>query len=77
MWVDGENACGWDRINDVGENPCGVHLANPLSNGQSYILQGCGGSSLWLDNGDGSFNSNCHSAPSSEACTVQRSYLCY
>ncbi|EGR49453.1 hypothetical protein MKX07_000469 [Trichoderma sp. CBMAI-0711] len=76
MWVDGADPCRWTRINDQGENPCGVHLANPLDNGHKYVLQGCGGP-IWLDNDDGSFNSNCHDAPANLACNVHRSLLCY
>lgn len=75
MWVDGYDPCRWDRINDVGENPCNVPLANPLDNGYSYTLQGCGGP-MWLDNADGSFNSNCRSAPADLACNVHRTGLC-
>ncbi|KAI7777101.1 hypothetical protein LA080_004003 [Diaporthe eres] len=58
-----------------GENPCNVRLANPLGNGNRYTLQGCGGS-LWLDNDDGSFNSNCHDASANFACNVHRSFDC-
>lgn len=77
MWVDGTDPCRWTRINDEGENPCGVHLANPLDgNGRKYVLQGCGGA-IWLDNEDGSFNSNCHEAPANLNCKVHRSLLCY
>ncbi|KAL7894116.1 hypothetical protein HDV63DRAFT_409215 [Trichoderma sp. SZMC 28014] len=75
MWVDGDDPCRWDRINDQGENPCNVPLANPLDNGYSYTLQGCGGN-LWLDNSDGSFNSNCNSAVADLSCNVHRTYIC-
>ncbi|KAM0254286.1 hypothetical protein ACHAQJ_006926 [Trichoderma viride] len=75
MWITGANPCAWTRINDQGENPCNVQLANPLSNGFSYTLQGCGGS-LWLDNSDGSFNSNCRSAVSNLSCDVKQTYIC-
>jgi hypothetical protein len=76
MWVNGANPCAWTRINDQSQNPCSVSLANPLSNGYKYTLQGCGGSSLWLDNSDGSFNHNCHSASSNLACNVHQTYVC-
>lgn len=75
MWVDGDDPCRWDRINDQGENPCNVPLANPLDNGFSYTLQGCGGN-LWLDNSDGSFNSNCFSSVADLSCNVHRTYIC-
>lgn len=76
MWIDGGDPCRWDRINDQGQNPCNVALANPLDNGFKYTLQGCGGSSLWLNNEDGSFNSNCRLAEANLQCNVHRSYIC-
>ncbi|PNP59486.1 hypothetical protein THARTR1_00976 [Trichoderma harzianum] len=76
MWVDGADPCRWTRINNQGENPCNVHLANGLdANGFKYTLQGCGGP-LWLNNDDGSFNSNCRAAGANLACNVRRTYLC-
>ncbi|KAK4206413.1 hypothetical protein QBC37DRAFT_300844 [Rhypophila decipiens] len=76
MWVDGTDPCRWTKINNIGENPCEVHF-NPLqANGYSYVLHGCGGN-LWLTNGDGSFNSNCHYSTANLACNVKRTYKCY
>ncbi|KAL7952649.1 hypothetical protein V8C34DRAFT_322713 [Trichoderma compactum] len=74
MWVDGGDPCRW-TINNRPANPCNVHLANPLTNGFKYVLQGCGGS-LWLDNDDGSFNRNCRDAPANVACGVHREWVC-
>ncbi|GFP53803.1 hypothetical protein ACSS6W_001409 [Trichoderma asperelloides] len=76
MWIEGGDPCRWDRINDNGQNPCNVPLANPLDNGFKYRLQGCGGPSLWLTNEDGSFNSNCRLAEANLSCNVHRSYIC-
>ncbi|KAL6695524.1 hypothetical protein J3F84DRAFT_348858 [Trichoderma pleuroticola] len=75
IWVDGGDPCRWTIINNRPANPCNVHLANPLTNGFKYVLQGCGGS-LWLKNYDGSFNSNCHDAPANLACGVHWEWVC-
>ncbi|KAL7783264.1 hypothetical protein V8C37DRAFT_49984 [Trichoderma ceciliae] len=75
MWVEGGNPCFWTRINDQGQKPCNVPLANPLTNGLKYTLQGCGGG-LWLDNGDGSFNSRCRDTSADVGCGVHRSVTC-
>ncbi|KAH8122444.1 hypothetical protein FP744_10000474 [Trichoderma asperellum] len=75
MWIDGGDPCHWHRINDIGQNPCNVPLTSPLDNGYKYTLQGCGGP-LWLDNEDGSFNSNCHDASADLDCGVHRNWVC-
>lgn len=77
MWVDGADPCRWTRLSDIGENPCGILSNNLDANGYRYSLQGCGGPNLWLNNEDGSFNSNCHSSQANLACGVRRTYLCY
>ncbi|KAL7905456.1 hypothetical protein GGI35DRAFT_460757 [Trichoderma velutinum] len=75
MWVDGTNPCRFTRINDVGENPCNVLSTRLDGNGFRYSLQGCGGA-LWLNNEDGSFNSNCRAARANLDCGVRRDYIC-
>ncbi|KAK1244940.1 hypothetical protein MKX08_004569 [Trichoderma sp. CBMAI-0020] len=72
-WIDSGDPYRWDRIDDQGQNPCNVGL---LDNGYKYTLQGCNGSSLWLNKEDGSFNSNCRHADTNLSCNVHRIYIC-
>ncbi|KAK0756599.1 hypothetical protein N5P37_010753 [Trichoderma harzianum] len=75
MWVDGTDPCASTFISYVGESPCNI-TPHPLQgNGYSYTLQGCGGP-LWLNNGDGSYNSNCYDAPADLVCDTHRVWLC-
>ncbi|KAL7951073.1 hypothetical protein V8C42DRAFT_308434 [Trichoderma barbatum] len=75
MWVEGTDSCAWTQISHIGESPCNI-TPHPLQgNGFQYTLQGCGGA-LWLNNADGSFNSNCWDAPADVACGVRRVWLC-
>ncbi|KAJ6515592.1 hypothetical protein C8R45DRAFT_1086775 [Mycena sanguinolenta] len=61
-----ENPCiGTVDIAPTGDNFCSIPFT--LSNGYTYTAQGCG-DGLWIDNGDGSFNSNCYSVSSSGFC---------
>ncbi|TFA98871.1 hypothetical protein CCMA1212_009317 [Trichoderma ghanense] len=68
-------AAGFNESTTKAKTRVASTLANPLDNGQKYVLQGCGGP-IWLDNEDGSFNSNCHDASADLACNVHRSLLC-
>lgn len=87
-WIDGivNNMCqAWpDAFATISSaqdpkpvpNPCGNHFA--LDNGHTYYLAYCGTSDLQLFNGDGSFNSHCHSEEQ-ELCTgtLWQTYKCY
>ncbi|KAB5578331.1 hypothetical protein GE09DRAFT_1089299 [Coniochaeta sp. 2T2.1] len=49
-----------------------------LSNGYTYVLRGCGGGTLTLQHGDGSFNSVCRQAGDnfSGYCGIHRIWVC-
>ena len=60
VWIYGQSPCAtsdsYVALAPIGDNPCGIEFT--LDNGFSYSLQGCG-STIYVLNGDGSFNSVC------------------
>ncbi|PTB36249.1 uncharacterized protein TrAFT101_000218 [Trichoderma asperellum] len=74
-WIGGESECTNVFIAGNGANPCGINFT--LNNGFTYHLVGCGGAGLSLDNGDGSFNSNCQFGEQNLQCGVQQQWSCF
>lgn len=74
-WISGESECSNAFVSNSASNPCGINFT--LNNGFTYNLVGCGGAGLSLDNGDGSFNSNCQFQEQNLQCGIQQQWSCF
>ncbi|KAB5578328.1 hypothetical protein GE09DRAFT_1089290 [Coniochaeta sp. 2T2.1] len=79
-WLDnlnGNNLCNGNSGAPATWGPgCGTKFK--LSNNHEYTLKGCGGN-LYIENGDGSYNSPCRPASDNinGYCGIHREYICY
>ncbi|KAM0257767.1 hypothetical protein ACHAQJ_004218 [Trichoderma viride] len=75
-WIGGESECNHASVGSPGGNPCGIPFT--LDNGVTFILTGCGGAGLSLENGDGSFNSNCQFVGNEGLqCGITQQWTCF